>query len=54
MDSLDEKNVESHHQSSYAPSAEAEVTVGWKAQLQYLRHYFTSRDGWIGNYVSYG
>lgn len=35
----------------YASSSTGEVDQHQKNQWAYLKHYFTSREGWIGDYV---
>jgi hypothetical protein len=37
---------------SYAPSSE-DVQAITQSRLQYLKWYFTSKEGWIGDYVSF-
>jgi hypothetical protein len=36
---------------SYAPSSE-DVEAIKQSRIQYLKWYFTSKEGWIGDYVS--
>jgi hypothetical protein len=36
---------------AYASSSTGEVITSQKPTWAYLRHYFTSREGWIGDYV---
>jgi hypothetical protein len=36
---------------AYASSSTGEVEDTKKNTWVYLRHYFTSREGWIGDYV---
>jgi hypothetical protein len=36
---------------AYASSSTGEVEESKKTQWEYLKHYFTSREGWIGDYV---
>jgi hypothetical protein len=54
MDSTDEKKIGGEDvQASYAPAGEVVSVSGCsKGQWQYLKHYFTSKEGWIGDYVS--
>jgi hypothetical protein len=35
----------------YASSSTGEVEESKANQWEYLKHYFTSREGWIGDYV---
>lgn len=35
----------------YASSSTGEVVQPPKNTWKYLKHYFTSREGWIGDYV---
>jgi hypothetical protein len=37
---------------SYAPSSEDVLAIK-QSRLQYLKWYFTSKEGWIGDYVRY-
>jgi hypothetical protein len=37
--------------NSYEPSSE-EVQAIRQSRLQYLKWYFTSKEGWMGDYVS--
>lgn len=36
---------------TYASSSTGEVAFSQKKGWPYLKHYFTSREGWIGDYV---
>jgi len=36
---------------AYASSSACEVETSQKPTWAYLKHYFTSREGWIGDYV---
>ena len=49
--SSEDKKVNEPQQESYAPSSEAEVVAPRRVDWQYLKHYFTSKEGWIGDYV---
>jgi hypothetical protein len=37
---------------TYASSLNGEVGFAQKQGLAYLKHYFTTREGWLGEYVS--
>jgi hypothetical protein len=37
---------------AYASSSTGEVIASHKPTWAYLKHYFTSREGWLGDYVS--
>jgi hypothetical protein len=37
---------------AYASSSTREVITSQKPTWAYLKHYFTSREGWLGDYVS--
>jgi hypothetical protein len=38
---------------AYASSSTGEVAFSQKKGFAYLKHYFTSREGWLGDYVSH-
>ncbi len=46
-----EKSASELGNVSYAPSTE-DVQAIKQSRLQYLKWYFTSKEGWIGDYVS--
>jgi hypothetical protein len=46
-----EKSISEPGNVSYAPSSE-DVQAIKQSPLQYLKRYFTSKEGWIGDYVS--
>jgi hypothetical protein len=46
-----EKSINEPSNVSYAPSSE-DVQAIKQSRLQYLKWYFTSKEGWIGDYVS--
>lgn len=45
-----EKSVQEHN-ATYAPSWTGEIEETDKNSWRYLKHYFTSKEGWIGDYV---
>lgn len=48
-----EKRVDGQAYEAYAPSSDGVGRVeGYASQRQYLKQYFISREGWIGDYVS--
>ena len=51
METFGDKKVDEPHQESYEPSTVAEITPRKGIDWQYLKHYFTSKEGWIGDYV---
>jgi hypothetical protein len=48
----DVENKVVEQSNSYTPSvSNGEVTTSWKDTLAHLKHTFTTKEGWIGDYV---
>lgn len=48
-----EKRVDGNNHEGYAPSSDGMGMVDEPTRWQYLKHYCTSREGWIGDYVCF-
>ncbi|KUI56287.1 hypothetical protein VP1G_03645 [Cytospora mali] len=45
-----EKRLDGNTHGAYAPSSDGMGIVDEPSKWQYMKHYFTSREGWIGDY----
>jgi hypothetical protein len=50
-DNLENKGAEEN--ATYSPSvSQGTLTSKWQERVAELKHTFTTKDGWIGDYVS--
>jgi hypothetical protein len=49
--SIDNEKLGNEQDVTYASSSTGEVAFSQKKGFAYLKHYFTSKEGWLGDYV---